>query len=103
MDFAEVRRLTIVALFSDDILFEQIVLKGGNALSLVHGLSPRTSLDLDFSIDQDFPDLDDTRRRMFRAIRDHFASVGFIVFDESFEPKPKSSAPTSIPGGAATN
>lgn len=28
--FEEVRRLTITALFSDDILFEQLVLKGGN-------------------------------------------------------------------------
>src|ERR1035438_5406206 len=51
MDFAEVRRLTIAALFSDDKLFEQIVLKGGNALNLVYDLSPRTSLDLDFSME----------------------------------------------------
>ena len=68
MDFADVRRLTIVALFSDDQLFEQIVLKGGNALNLVYGLSPRTSLDLDFSMESDFTDLDDTRKRVFRAV-----------------------------------
>jgi hypothetical protein len=89
MDFAEVRRLTIVALFSDDRLFEQIVLKGGNALSLVYGLSSRTSLDLDFSIDKDFVDLDDTRQRIFRAVKRHFASAGFVVFDEILEPKPQ--------------
>jgi predicted nucleotidyltransferase component of viral defense system len=65
MDFAEVRRLTIVALFSDDLLFEQVVLKGGNALNLVYGLSPRTSLDLDFSLENDFADLDDTCNRIF--------------------------------------
>jgi len=89
MDFAEVRRLTIVALFSDDQLFEQIVLKGGNALSLVYGLSPRTSLDLDFSIEKDFADLDDTRKRIFRAVKERFSSAGFVVFDESLEPKPQ--------------
>ena len=89
MDFAEVRRLTIVALFSDDLLFEQLVLKGGNALSLVYDLSPRTSLDLDFSLENDFTDLDDTRNRIFNAIRERFASAGFVVFDESFEPKPQ--------------
>ena len=89
MDFAEVRRCTIVALFSDDKLFEQIVLKGGNALSLVYGLSSRTSLDLDFSIENDFADLDDTRMRMFRAIRERFSSAGLVVFDETFEPKPR--------------
>lgn len=89
MDFAEVRQLTIIALFSDDLLFDQIVLKEGNALSLVYGLSPRTSLDLDFSIDEDFSDLDDTKRRIFRAIKDRFATAGFVVFDESMEPKPQ--------------
>lgn len=89
MDFAEVRKLTIVALFSDDQLFEQIVLKGGNALNLVYGLSPRTSLDLDFSLEKDFADLDDTRKRIFRAIGNRFSSAGFVVFDQSFEPKPR--------------
>jgi predicted nucleotidyltransferase component of viral defense system len=97
MDFAEVRRLTIVALFSDDKLFEQIVLKGGNALSLVYGLSPRTSLDLDFSIDQDFADLSDTRERIFQAVKRHFAAAGFVVFDESFEPKPQVLGPSQQP------
>jgi predicted nucleotidyltransferase component of viral defense system len=95
MDFAGVRRLTIVALFSDDQLFEQIVLKGGNALSLVYGLSPRTSLDLDFSIEKDFIDLDNTRKRIFRAVKERYSSAGFVVFDESFEPKPPSSRPAS--------
>ena len=93
MDFAGVRRLTIVALFSDDQLFDQIVLKGGNALNLVYGLSPRTSLDLDFSIEADFADLDDTRRRIFRALEERFSAAGFAVFDESFEPKPRVPGP----------
>jgi len=89
MDFAEIRRLTIVALFSDDELFEQIVLKGGNALSLVYGITSRTSLDLDFSIDRDFANLEETRMRIFRALRSRFSSAGLVVFDESFEPKPQ--------------
>ena len=97
MDFAEVRRLTIVALFSDDHLFEQLVLKGGNALNLVYGLSPRTSLDLDFSIERDFTDLNDTRKRIFRAVRERFSSVGLVVFDESFEPKPPVPGPNQPP------
>ena len=93
MNFAEVRRLAIVALFPDDQLFEQIVLKGGNALRLVYGLSPRTSLDLDFSIEKDFVDLDDTRNRIFRAVKERFSSAGFVVFDESFRPKPQALGP----------
>lgn len=54
--FVTVRRLIITALFADEKLTEQLVLKGGNALSLVYELSSRTSLDLDFSIAKDFDD-----------------------------------------------
>ena len=93
MDFAEIRKLTIVALFSDDELFGQLVLKGGNALSLVYGLSSRSSLDLDFSIEKDFADLDDIRGRIFHAVKERFSSAGFVVFDQSFEPKPQVRAP----------
>ncbi len=89
MDYDEIRRLTITALFSDDMLLDKIVLKGGNALSLVHRLSRRTSLDVDFSIDTDFEDFEDTRQRIFRALRDRFDSVGLAVFDERLEVKPK--------------
>lgn len=89
MDFAEIRRLTIIALFSDDQLVDQLVLKGGNALSLIYGVSPRTSLDLDFSLEGDFPNLEEARQRLFRALRDRFDSAGYVVFDERLEPKPR--------------
>jgi hypothetical protein len=88
MDLNEIRKMSIVAMFSDDTLFEQIVLKGGNAMSLVYGIGNRASLDLDFSIDGDFSDLDDARSRIFKALTDKFASVGYRVFDETFQPKP---------------
>jgi hypothetical protein len=89
MDFAAIRRLTIIALFSDDKLLDQLVLKGGNALSLVYGFSQRTSLDLDFSIENDFADFEGTRSRIFHVIKDRFSSAGFVVFDEFFAPKPR--------------
>ena len=88
MDFDEIRRLTITALFSDDELYERIVLKGGNAISLVYGYSSRGSLDLDFSIDQDFSDLENVRRRIFKALSERFSAAGLIVFDANFRPKP---------------
>jgi predicted nucleotidyltransferase component of viral defense system len=72
MDFAQIRRVTITALFSDDMLLDQLVLKGGNALNLVYGLTHRTSLDLDFSMDSDFKNLDEARERLFRALRNRF-------------------------------
>lgn len=48
MDFATIRRTAIIALFADDELADMLALKGGNALSLVHGITSRTSVDLDF-------------------------------------------------------
>jgi len=88
MDLDKIRKLTITALFSDDALFDQLVLKGGNALSLVYGISSRTSLDLDFSIEEDFHDIEETKARIYKALRDRFSSVGLVVFDETFDARP---------------
>lgn len=103
MDFEEIRRVTITALFSDEVLLEQLVLKGGNALSLVHGLSERTSLDLDFSMDADFADVEDARRRIFYAVKDRFDAIGYVVFDEILEAKPRLGAVDEKPCWVATN
>ena len=54
IDLTEIRRIAIAALFSDDVLTEYLVLKGGNALNLVYGITSRTSIDLDFAMGQDF-------------------------------------------------
>jgi hypothetical protein len=89
LDFAEIRRVTITAMFSDDVLSDLLVLKGGNALSLIYGISSRTSLDLDFSMNSDFPNFGEARERIFDALRDRFGAMGFVVFDEQLEPKPR--------------
>jgi hypothetical protein len=88
MDLASIRRIAITAMFSDDYLLDRVVLKGGNALNLVYGIGTRTSLDLDFSIEADFPDLDEARERIFRALRTRFDSAGYVVFDDTFGPRP---------------
>ncbi len=38
MDLKDIRRLVIVALFSDDELMEKLVLKGGNALDVIYNI-----------------------------------------------------------------
>jgi nucleotidyltransferase AbiEii toxin of type IV toxin-antitoxin system len=79
MDFTEIRRRTIVALFSDDVLFDELVLKGGNAISLIYGHGHRASLDLDFSIADDFKDPVYIERRIFAALDARFNEVGFMI------------------------
>jgi predicted nucleotidyltransferase component of viral defense system len=99
MDFDEVRRFMITALFSDDALYEKLVLKGGNALRLIYNLGSRSSLDIDVSIEEDFVDLDDTRRRLFRALETRFELAGFCVFDPHFTPRPSTSVEGDRWGG----
>jgi predicted nucleotidyltransferase component of viral defense system len=85
LDLAEIRRTAITALFSDDVLTEYLVLKGGNALNLVHGITSRASIDLDFAMGQDFKDFEDGRSRVFAALRNRFEIAGYSIFDEKFE------------------
>src|SRR5437762_1394305 len=88
MDLAAIRRLVIIAMFSDDYLMEKFVLKGGNALSLVYGIGARSSIDVDLSIPDDFTDLPMVTSRISRALKDRFEAAGFVVFDERFQERP---------------
>jgi hypothetical protein len=88
VDLADVRRLVIIAMFSDDVLFRKLVRKGGNAISLVYRYGARGSLDIDFSIEGEFEDTQDVAKRIVRALTDRFDAAGFAVFDYEFGPRP---------------
>ena len=53
-DSKQVKRLALVAMFSDDELMEKLVLKGGNALGLIHNVNGRMSFDIDMSMEDEF-------------------------------------------------
>ena len=89
IDLTEIRRTAITALFSDELLTESLVLKGGNALNLVYGITSRSSIDLDFGMRQDFPDFEDAKSRLFLALHNRFDAIGYTVFDEVFEKCPQ--------------
>jgi predicted nucleotidyltransferase component of viral defense system len=85
MDFErieKIKRLAIISLFVDDELMDMLALKGGNALDIVYGISPRASIDLDLSIEDDFDadEIDSIRRRIERALQRIFNENGFEVF-----------------------
>jgi predicted nucleotidyltransferase component of viral defense system len=84
----KIRRLVITAMFSDDVLMDRLVLKGGNALDIVHKLGTRTSLDIDLSMREDF-DPEDLQRRIVQSLKDRFDSAGFVVFDDRFSKRPE--------------
>jgi hypothetical protein len=90
-DYLEkIKRTTIIAMFSDDDLMERLVLKGGNALGIVHKVAQRVSVDLDFSIETEFKEdeikaiQDRIRNRLVEA----FKTEGYHAFDISFTPRP---------------
>ena len=88
MEFAEIRTLVIVALFAEDQLLDQLVLKGGNAINLIYGYGSRSSLDIDCSIDGDFADPDQIEGVLLRTLQARFRERGLEVFDFSFGPRP---------------
>lgn len=86
-----IKRLTIIALFSDDEFVERFVLKGGNALTFAYGLNMRVSADLDLSMASAFDksELDDVRDRVARRLEQTFKPEGWVSFDVNFAEKPK--------------
>lgn len=91
MDYRKIRHVALVAIASDDQLFELLVLKGGNALELIHRVGNRGSLDLDFSMERDVDDRDALSARLTHALSDRFDAEGYIVFDTKlvFKPVPR--------------
>lgn len=91
----KIKRITIIALASDDQLMETLVLKGGNAIDLAYqpdnDIVSRTSYDLDYSIyDGDFTeDQASISSRIEATLRQTFLENDLVVFDYKFLNKPK--------------
>ncbi|MCT7317409.1 nucleotidyl transferase AbiEii/AbiGii toxin family protein [Ralstonia sp. CHL-2022] len=84
-----IKLLAIQGMFLDDALLEQLVLKGGNAMALVHRVSARASVDLDFSMRQDFSEgFDKVAERIKKTLLDTFRDGGFELFDFKMIEKP---------------
>ncbi len=91
----QLKRLTVVALFSEDELAQRLVLKGGNALTLAYGVASRASFDLDFSMEGQFnpSDLERIRACIDNRLTQTFRPEGYVAFDVTLEPKPETISP----------
>jgi hypothetical protein len=91
MDYDEIKKMAICAMFADDELMDTLVLKGGNALDIVYQIAPRSSIDLDFSIKDKFqPDrLETIKKKLQHNLEEIFAEKGYQVFDVTFETVPE--------------
>jgi len=91
--FRKIKHLTLIALFSDNDLLDMLVLKGGSALEF-YDLDYRLSIDLDFSIEKEFPkDLNAIKMKIETALKTTFQEAGYEVFDVRVLEKPKKISP----------
>lgn len=89
-DLEEFKKLVIIALFSDADLMQTFVLKGGNLLDVVYGISSRPSIDIDLSMCGEFTDMEKARASIEKALRACFTERGYIVFDVTLREEPHS-------------
>ena len=88
MDYKEIRKLAIQSLYLNDDLSDILVLKGGNALSVLE-LTRRGSYDLDFSLFECTLDDAQLEDRFRTAIHNHFEENDFKIIKFIFTKKPK--------------
>ncbi|ETF04748.1 hypothetical protein W822_05095 [Advenella kashmirensis W13003] len=85
-----IKKWVITAIISDDELFEHLILKGGNAIELIHHIVARASIDIDFSMKADFPGGSaNLAQRAERTLTHTFKQHGYQVFDFKFHCRPE--------------
>ena len=86
----EIKKLALIAMFSDDELMGRLVLKGGNVLDIVYDVAFRASADLDFSIQDEFArgELDQIESRIREVLQLTFRDRGYVTFDIRFTERP---------------
>lgn len=94
-----IKKIAIIAMFSDDDLMDILVLKGGNAIDIVYGIASRSSLDLDFSIATEFNQVEMSliKSKFEKALYRVFDEAGYRVFDIKFGERPEDSGPDVPP------
>ncbi len=86
-ELALIKRVAIVAMFADDELMDLLVLKGGNAMDIIHQAHSRASVDLDFSMENDL-DCQTVQPKIERSIRSTFEQHQYYAFDVKMTPRP---------------
>ena len=94
-----IRKIALIGIFSNDLLTERLVFKGGSALELIYKLTSRASIDIDFSIEDDFTEteLEETKAVLESAIQSRLGEEGYFLFDFSFTKRPQKIRPGTPP------
>ncbi|MCU0432695.1 MAG: nucleotidyl transferase AbiEii/AbiGii toxin family protein [Bacteroidia bacterium] len=86
-----IKRIALTALLTDDLLVRKLVLKGGNALNIAYDLSNRGSMDIDFSMEDDFTEEEKQylKKEIATLLQAEFKANRFHVFDIRFTERPR--------------
>lgn len=78
----ETKEMVIKALFLNDLLYDQLVLKGGTALEIL-GFNQRASMDIDFSMEGSFEkeELEVLKKSIEQSLKDKFNEKGLDIID----------------------
>ncbi|HFL3608675.1 TPA: nucleotidyl transferase AbiEii/AbiGii toxin family protein [Clostridioides difficile] len=87
----KIKKLAIIALFTDDSLMDTFVLKGGTALELAYNINDRASVDIDVSMRNDF-NLNEIEPELKRIFIETFNENNYYLFDFSISPRPLKSS-----------
>lgn len=68
---------------------QTLVLKGGNLLDVVYGISSRPSMDIDLSMCGEFTDVEKARASIEKSLQACFIEHGYIVFDVTLREEPR--------------
>lgn len=100
-DIKEIKKLTIIALCSDNYLMDKLILKGGTCIELAFNISSRASKDIDFSIEYLFDD--ETLRTITETIQSCFDKIfipkEYYPFDIKFDDSPPEADDTNVMSG----
>ncbi len=99
IDFPWIRWQMILAVASSHDLVGRLVLKGGNALNLVHQVGSRTSLDVDYSMEDEFENLEQVGQALLTALTARYGERDIVPIDFALEPKPAKAPEGSKWGG----
>lgn len=94
-DLAFIRTEIVAAVADDPVLRNLLILKGGNALALVHKIGMRASLDIDYSMADDIESLGGFAVALEHALTERFARHDIVVFDFSLTPRPRTATAAS--------
>ena len=86
-----IRKIALLGIFSNDLLTERLFFKGGSALELIYKLTSRSSIDIDFSIEDDFDEneIQKIKIALEEALHSRLKEEGYFLFDFSFTRRPE--------------